>query len=126
MPSVNENLVSLRPEFVVTGDAAEIKKYLQKFVDRVEEGVKTGKDPGCLNYEFLWNDDLTRFQAREMYSSPELCSVHFDWTADLVPGLLALGVELDNSEVMCNKKATEDAVFMKHMQDFKATVFTKD
>lgn len=49
MPKVADDMIHLRPQFEVVGDADvdAVKAYLVKFVERVEEGMANGK--ACFN-----------------------------------------------------------------------------
>lgn len=126
MPSIAKKLVTLRPEFKVTAPPQKVKDYLVKFIDRVEEGLKDGKSPGVLHYDFLWNEDNTKFQCREMYESSKALSDHITYTGDLFGPMFEMGVELVSCEVFCPKEATSDETFMGHMKEFNAKVFIKD
>lgn len=126
-PSITADAIGLRLQFSVAADADvdAVKAYLTKFSERTAQGMLNGKATSCLHYDFLWNSDNTKFLSREMYLSSEGVCNHVDNTANLVPGLLALGVLIDNTEVTCSKKHAEDAEFMKKMQGFSATLYFK-
>lgn len=55
--------------------------------------------PGCLHYDWVWTSDNRHVQCRELYDGPKAVCDHMDYTSDLLPGFVALGVKVESVEV---------------------------
>lgn len=102
--------IYVRPEFEITGtgDSSKVKEYLVEFSERVKEGIENGKAPGCLFYDFVWNEDDTKFRCRERYDSPKAMVNHIQYCGDLFPPLFEMGVKCVRFELIGTKELLSD------------------
>jgi quinol monooxygenase YgiN len=103
--------VTLRPLFRMQkeANAQDVREYLTKFVQRVRDGVASGKETGCMHYDFVMNDEAGTVQCREMYTDAAAVVAHVGNVGDLFPGLFSLQVEMELFEVLGPKDQLDNA-----------------
>jgi hypothetical protein len=120
-----KSMVTLRPVFNTSKSSmAAVKVYVaDKFGGQTREGVASGKEAGCIHWDFMYNEERNMLQCREMYADGLAMLAHLDNLGDLFEGFFALGVELDVLEILGPSETVNDAEFRSKVDHLNPVYF---